>query len=65
MRELGEIAAASGRISKSRFVMNAYIALSCSLQMGNGHVYASSLTSIVRQSGRNFLCGYDAPVDLL
>lgn len=65
VRELGEIAAASGRISKSRFVMNAYKALSCSLQMGNGHVYASSLTSIVRQSGKNFLCGFDAPVDLL
>ena len=63
VRELGEIAASSGRISKSRFVMSAYTALSCTLQKWNAYVYAQSLQAIVRDSGKNFESGFDAPVD--
>ena len=61
--ELGEIAAMSGRVSKSVFVMNAYKAISCELQMWNAHMYAKSLTAIARSCGQNFLPGFDAPVD--
>ena len=65
VRELGEIAAMSGRVSKSVFVMNAYRAISCVVQTWNGHMYAQTLTAIARSCGENFMPGFDVPVDVL
>ena len=63
VRELGEIAASSGRISKSRFVMNAYRVLSCALQKWNGLMYAATQQRIARSVGFHFTPGYDVPVE--
>ena len=63
IRELGEIAAASGRVSKSVFVMNAYRLLSCVLQKGNATLYARTLTAVARSCGKHFTHGFDVPVD--
>ena len=62
VRELGEIAAASERVSKSRFVMNAYKLISCAVQKGNSLMLAQSLTAIARSTGWHFLPGLDVPV---
>ena len=62
IRELGEIAASSGRVSKSVFVMNAYKLISCAVQKGNSLMFAQSLTAIARSTGWHFLPGLDVPV---
>jgi hypothetical protein len=63
IRELGEIAASSGRISKSVFVMNAYKLIACTVQKGNSLMYAQSLTAIARATGQHFMPGLDVPVE--
>ena len=63
IRELGDIASASGRISKSRFVMNAYKTISCDLQKWNAAIYWQSLTAVTRATGKHFTPGFEAPVE--
>ena len=63
LKEIGEIAASSGRVSKSRFMMNAYRSLSCALQTWNSSLYAKSQVVAARAKGRHFIAGYDEPVE--
>ena len=63
LKEVGEIAASSGRVSKSRFMMNAYRSLSCALQKWNSSLYAKSQVVAARAKGRHFIAGYDEPVE--
>ena len=62
LKELGEVAAARGNISKTAFVRSAYREVSCALQRGNGMMYARSLFNVARASGRQFMPGLDTPV---
>ena len=62
LKQLGEVAAAGGGISKARFVRSAYREVSCALQRGLGLQYSRALFNIARASGRQFLPGLDVPV---
>ncbi len=62
LKELGEVAARRGNISKSAFVRSAYKEVSCALQRGNADMYARSMWNIARASGRHFMPGCAVPV---
>ena len=62
LKQLGEVAASHGSISKAAFVRSAYREVSCALQRGLGLMYGRSLFNIARASGRQFLPGLDTPV---
>jgi len=64
LKELGEVAAAQGAISKAAFVRSAYREVSCALQRGLGLQYSRALFNIARASGRRFLPGLDVPVQV-
>ena len=63
LSRLGDIAAASGRVSKSRFMMNAYRLLSCTLQRGNSAMYSKAQWAVARAKGKNFMPGLDVPFE--
>ena len=63
LSELGDIAAAGGRVSKSSFVRSARQELSCALCRGNGRMYFEATFNIARAAGRSFMPGCEVPVD--
>ena len=62
LKELGEVAAARGSISKAAFVKSAFREVSCALQRGLGLQYGRALFNVARASGRQFMPGLDTPV---
>lgn len=62
LKELGEVAAARGSISKAAFVRSAYREVSCALQRGLGLQYGRALFNVARATGRQFMPGLDTPV---
>mgnify|MGYP001787467346 CR=1 FL=1 len=62
LKQLGDVAAARGSISRAAFVRSAYREVSCALQRGLGLMYGRSLFNIARASGRQFMPGLDVPV---
>ena len=62
LKELGDVAASRGSISKAAFIRSAYREVSCALQRGLGLMYGRSLFNIARASGRQFMPGLDVPV---
>ena len=58
---LGDIAAASGRVSKSGFTRGALQQLSVALCRGNERVYHQGSFAIARAHGRSFVAGADVP----
>jgi hypothetical protein len=62
LKQLGDVAASRGSISRAAFVRSAYREVSCALQRGLGLMYGRSLFNIARASGRQFMPGLDVPV---
>jgi hypothetical protein len=62
LKQLGDVAASRGTVSKAAFVRSAYREVSCALQRGLGLQYGRSLFNLARASGRQFMPGLDAPV---
>jgi hypothetical protein len=52
----------NGRLSQSVFVAGALQELSCALCKGNRRMHLSSMFSLARASGRQFMPGLDVPV---
>lgn len=63
VKEIAEIAVSSGRVSKSRFMMNAYMMLSCALQKWNCAMYAKAQVAVARAAGKRFMPGLDVSVE--
>ena len=63
VKEIADIAVSSGRVSKSRFMMNSYILLSCALQKWNSAMYAKAQVAAARASGKKYMPGFDVPVE--
>jgi hypothetical protein len=62
LKQLGDVAASRGTVSKAAFVRSAYREVSCALQRGLGLQYGRSLFNLARASGKQFMPGLDAPV---
>ncbi len=57
LSQLGDVAAAGGRVSKSAFVRTAREELSCALARGNARMYGRAMAIVARSVGRAFLPG--------
>jgi hypothetical protein len=62
LKQVGEVAAARGNLSRTAFVASAYREISCALQQGNGLMYGRSGFHLARANGRQFMPGCEVAV---